>query len=121
MSNQILDAIAYQRSLDLRDLTDAALGPHAIQLLVKSAIEALRVAWQCPAVLYRAPPVVTIAENYDQLLYPADGASRDARHTRYVSDHALLRTHTSAMIPAALRLIAAAAPRIRALRNKCWI
>ena len=52
----------------------------------------LRTAWQCPVVVYRAPPVVTIAENYDDLLYPTDGASRDARYTRYVSDDALLRT-----------------------------
>jgi phenylalanyl-tRNA synthetase alpha chain len=108
MSNQILDALAYQRSLSVRDLTDAALGPHAIQLLVRCAVEALRTAWQCPVVVYRAPPVVTIAENYDDLLYPADGASRDARYTRYVSDEALLRTQTSAMIPRALRVIAAA-------------
>ncbi len=45
MSSQILDSLAYQRSLNVRDLTDAALGPHAIQLLVQSAIEALRAAW----------------------------------------------------------------------------
>jgi len=108
MSNQILDALAYQRSLSVRDLTDAALGPHAIQLLVQCAIEALRTAWQCPVVVYRAPPVVTIAENYDDLLYPTDGASRDARYTRYVSDGTLLRTQTSAMIPRALSVIAAA-------------
>jgi phenylalanyl-tRNA synthetase alpha chain len=109
MSSQILDSLAYQRSLNVRDLTDAALGPHAIQLLVHSAIEALRAAWQCAVVVYRAPPVVTIAENYDDLLYPSDGASRDARYTRYVSGTLLLRTQTSAMIPRALRVIAAAA------------
>jgi phenylalanyl-tRNA synthetase alpha chain len=108
MSNQILDAVAYQRSLNVRDLTDAALGPHAIQLLVQRGVESLRTAWQCPVLVYRAPPVVTIAENYDDLLYPADGASRDARYTRYVSDGTLLRTQTSAMIPRALALIAAA-------------
>ena len=108
MSTQILDAPAYQRALNVRDLTDAALGPHAIQLLVQHAIEALRAAWQCPVVVYRACLVVAIAENYDQLLYPTDGASRDARYTRYVSAGTLLRTQTSAMIPSALRVIAAA-------------
>jgi phenylalanyl-tRNA synthetase alpha chain len=108
MSNQILDALGYQRSLNVRDLTDAALGPHAMQLLVHCAIDSLRTAWQCPVVVYRAPPVVSIAENYDDLLYPAEGASRDARYTRYVSDAALLRTQTSAMIPRALPMIAAA-------------
>jgi phenylalanyl-tRNA synthetase alpha chain len=108
MSNQILDALAYQRSLEVRDLTDAALGPHAIQLLVHCAIAALRTAWQCPVVVHRAPPVVTIAENYDDLHYPAEGASRDARYTRYVSEVTLLRTQTSAMIPRALPVIRAA-------------
>jgi phenylalanyl-tRNA synthetase alpha chain len=108
MNNQILDARAYQRALSVRDLTDVALGPHAIQLLVHCAIEALRIAWQCPVVVHRAPPVVSIAENYDDLLYPAAGASRDARYTRYVSDVTLLRTQTSAMIPRALRMIGAA-------------
>jgi len=76
---------------------------------VHNAVEALETAWQCPVVVYRASPVVTIAENYDDLLYPSDGASRDARYTRYVSDALLLRTQTSAMIPRALRVIAAAA------------
>jgi phenylalanyl-tRNA synthetase alpha chain len=51
MSNQILDALAYQRALSVRDLTDAALGPHAIQLLVQCAIETLRTAWQCPVIV----------------------------------------------------------------------
>jgi phenylalanyl-tRNA synthetase alpha chain len=108
MSKQILDALAYQRALNVRDLTDAALGPHAIQSLVHCAIEALRSAWQCPVVVHRAPPVVSIAENYDDLLYPAGGASRDARYTRYVSDATLLRTQSSAMIPRALPVIRAA-------------
>jgi phenylalanyl-tRNA synthetase alpha chain len=108
MPKPILDALAYQRALSVRDLTDAALGPHAIQLVVQDCIEALRNVWQCPVVVYRAPPVVTIAENYDDLLYPADAVSRDARYTRYVSDHTLLRAQTSAMIPRALPVIAAA-------------
>jgi phenylalanyl-tRNA synthetase alpha chain len=46
--------------------------------------------------------------NYDDLHYPVDGAARDARYTRYVTQHRLLRTQTSAMIPPALRMIAPA-------------
>src|SRR5207237_1742267 len=102
MPVQILNSLAYQRSLAVRDLTDAALGPHAMQLLVQHSIEALRNAWQCPVIVYLAPPVVSIAENYDDLRYPPGGASRDARYTRYVSNDLLLRTQTSAMIPRAL-------------------
>jgi phenylalanyl-tRNA synthetase alpha chain len=109
MSRTILDSHAIQRALSIRDLTDAALGPHAMQLLVQHGIEALTAAWMCPVVVYRAPPVVSVSENYDQLRYPADGASRDARYTRYVADERLLRSQTSAMIPGALAMIARAA------------
>jgi phenylalanyl-tRNA synthetase alpha chain len=108
MSKQILDTSAYQRALAVRDLTDAALGIHAMQLLVQNSIEALRNLWRCPVIVYRAPPVVSVGENYDDLRYPPDGASRDARYTRYVSDQLLLRSQTSAMIPPALRMIARA-------------
>jgi phenylalanyl-tRNA synthetase alpha chain len=109
MSNPLLDPHAYRRALAVRDLTDAALGPHAMQRLVQSAVESLSQRWGCPAIIYRAPPVVSVAENYDELRYAADGAAREARYTRYVSDELLLRTQTSASIPRALRMIAPAA------------
>lgn len=108
MSVRILDAQAYRRALAVRDLTDAAWGPHAMQLLIQQAVEALRSAWSCAAIVYRAPPLVPIADNYDDLQYPAEGAARDARYTRYLGDGQLLRTQTTAMIPRALRMIAAA-------------
>jgi len=108
MSVRVLDAPAYRRALAVRDLTDAAWGPHALQLLVQQSIEALRRAWKCEVIVYRAPPLVPIADNYDDLRYPADGVARDARYTRYLDDRQLLRTQTTAMIPRALRMIAAA-------------
>ncbi|HMN43081.1 MAG TPA: hypothetical protein PKE27_00770 [Povalibacter sp.] len=103
-----LDAASYRRALSVRDLTDAAWGPHALQLLVQQAIDALRRRWSCEAIVYRAPPLVSVSANYDELQYPAEGAARDARYTRYLSADRLLRTQTSAMIPGALRMIAAA-------------
>ena len=108
MTAQILDPSAYQRALAVRDLTDAALGPHAMQLLVQHAIDALRDAWGCPVIVYRAPPLVPVADNYDDLHYPPGGAARDARYTRYINAGMLLRTQTSAMIPRALRMLVAA-------------
>jgi phenylalanyl-tRNA synthetase alpha chain len=108
MSVQLIDAAAYRRALAVRDLTDAAYGPHAMQILVQDAIRALHELWSCPVIVYRAPPLVPIADNYDDLHYPADGAARDARYTRYVTDGQLLRTQTSSMIPRALRMIAPA-------------
>lgn len=108
MTTQLLDPGAYGRLLALRDLTDAALGPHAMQLLIQHALGALRASWNCPVIVQRAPPLVPSTDNYDELGYPPDGASRDARYTRYLTPELLLRTQTSAMIPRALRMIAPA-------------
>src|SRR5690349_3011519 len=88
------------------DLTDSACSPHAMQR-VAAAITAASVARRhCPVLVHRAGPVVTVAENYELLGYPPDAATRDARYTRYVDDAHLLRSHTSAMVPAALRRLA---------------
>ena len=108
MPHAILSPDAVERALALRDLTDPGQGPHAMQLLVDAAAGALEKAWGCPVHLERSHPVVTVADNYDALLYPPGGAARDARYTRYVSRDTLLRTQTSAMIPPLLRRLAAA-------------
>jgi phenylalanyl-tRNA synthetase alpha chain len=94
------------RALSLRDLTDPAAGPHAMQLLLAEVHAAL----PAPVAVHRASPIVSIADNYDRLGYPQGGAARDAHYTRYVCDTALLRTQTSALIPPALRALAAAPP-----------
>lgn len=83
------------RALSLRDLTDPAHGPHAMQLV----LEAIHAALPVPVTVHRASPIVSIADNYDRLGYPPEGAARDARYTRYVCDSAVLRTQTSAMLP----------------------
>lgn len=97
---------AYRRTIALRDLTDPGRGPHALQLLVQAAVEALARDWRVPVQLERQNPVIPIEDNYDRLGYPPDGAARDARYTRYVSDRLLLRTQTSALIPGALERLA---------------
>jgi phenylalanyl-tRNA synthetase alpha chain len=103
----VLDAAALRRALSVRDCTDPAQGPHAMQLLLTSITAALRDAWHNDLHLHRASPVVSIADNYDRLHYPPDGAARDARYTRYVCNVAVLRTQTSAMIPPLLASLAA--------------
>jgi phenylalanyl-tRNA synthetase alpha chain len=110
MPHAILSPEAVERALALRDLTDASQGPHAMQLLVGEAVSALAAAWSCPVRVERAAPIVSVADNYDRLLYPPGGAARDARYTRYVTHDTLLRTQTSAMIPPLLRRLAAAVP-----------
>ncbi|WP_020674287.1 hypothetical protein [Amycolatopsis nigrescens] len=95
------------RDLAVRDLTDPAAGPHAIQLVLDRAVRALADRWGCEVRWWRGHRIVTIEDNYDNLGYDTADVTRDARYTRYVDDHRMLRSHSSAMIPAALRALAA--------------
>ncbi len=94
-----------RRDLAIHDLTDPADGPHAIQLIVDQAVEALG-AWRCEVRRIRANPVVSVADNYDRLRIGTEAVSRDTRYTRYIGDGVMLRSHTSVMIPPALRDLA---------------
>jgi len=106
MKTSLITSAQLRYALNLRDLCDPAKGPHAMQIILNDIVEALRVAWGCEVVTYRGSPIVSIAENYDRLRYPADGASRDARYSRYVCETALLRTMATAMVPPAMRQVA---------------
>lgn len=101
-----LSANQLARDLALRDLTDPDCGPHAVQLLVDVAAHTLSRAWRCAQRRSPGPRVVRVADNYDNLGFSADAASRDSRYTRYVDEHRMLRSHASAMIPPALRTLA---------------
>jgi len=90
-------------TLTIRDLSDPGEGPHAIQILTGRAVEVLSRAWSCEVRWCAGPKVVPVADNYDRLGYAADAITREARYTRYVSTQAMLRSHSSAMIPPALR------------------
>src|ERR1700691_1302087 len=96
--------------LALTDLSDPSDGPHAIQLLVDLAVAALTSVWGCEARWCRGPRIVTIADNYDRLGYQGAAVTREARYTRYVDDKRMLRSHSTAMVPPALRLLAACPP-----------
>ena len=96
------------RALQLRDLSDPAAGPHAMQLVLDGITAALESAWRRPVHTCRSSPIVTVEENYELLGYPADAPARESRYTRYLDDGRLLRTHTSAMIPRALRHVTGA-------------
>ena len=95
-----------QAALGIRDLSDPGEGAHAIQILIERAVEALSRAWSCEVRWCRGPKVVPVADNYDRLGYAADAITREARYTRYVSTGQMLRSHSSAMVPAALRQLA---------------
>src|SRR5215467_10254453 len=55
-----------------------------------------------PADIVRRPPVVPITHNYDRLFYEPDAIARSARYSHYIDDTYMLRTHTTAAIPALL-------------------
>lgn len=106
MSTNLLSAEAIRHALTLRDLTDPAAGAHAMQRLIDEVESALRL----PVRRSRLHPIVSVEANYDRLRIGAEAVSRDARYTRYLNDHVILRTHTSAMIPALLREISSDPP-----------
>jgi phenylalanyl-tRNA synthetase alpha chain len=106
VSVRTLPADELARALSLRDLTDPAEGPHAVQRLIDDVVGALRRAWRCDVVVHRGTRIVPVADNYDALGYDGDAITRDARYTRYVDAADVLRTHTSALIPGALRGLA---------------
>lgn len=97
-----LPAAALTELLAVRDLTDPDEGPHAIQTILTEVVDALAGAWECEVRWVRRSPIVSITDNYDRLRIDADAVTRDARYTRYVSHDVVLRTHSSAHIPAAL-------------------
>jgi phenylalanyl-tRNA synthetase alpha chain len=90
------------RALNLRDLTDPAAGRHAVQLVLDAVERALTDAWGIPARRDPGPRVVTVTDNYDRLRYDAAAVTRDRRYSRYIDDRRMLRSHTTARIPALL-------------------
>lgn len=101
-----LTADQLSRDLAVRDLTDPADGPHAIQLLVDQAVDALAGRYGCEVHWYCGERIVSVEDNYDNLGYHPDAVTRDARYTRYLDDRRMLRSHSSALVPAALRQLA---------------
>ena len=102
-----LSSAQLARDLAIPDLTDPADGPHAIQQLAATAVAALAAAWNCEVRWCRGPRVVSVADNYDCLGYAVADVTRAARYTRYVDSHRMLRSHSTALVPAALRQLAA--------------
>lgn len=103
----VLSAEQLARDLAIRDLSNPDEGTHAIQLILERAVRALADAWGCEVRWCRGDRIVPIADNYDALGYDASDVTRDARYTRYVDDQRMLRSHSSALVPAALRALAA--------------
>jgi phenylalanyl-tRNA synthetase alpha chain len=100
------------RDLAIRDLSDPADGPHAIQLIAAAAAGALEAGWNrggasCEVRWCRGPRIVPVSDNYDRLGYDPVDVTRAARYTRYVDEARMLRSHATAIVPPALRSLAA--------------
>lgn len=102
----ILENSKLIESLNLRDLTNPLQGEHAMQLLLQKIIVVSKKHLECDVQIHRKSPVVRLQENYDLLNYPTDGASRDSRYTKYISEDLILRTQTSSMIPSIVKDLA---------------
>jgi phenylalanyl-tRNA synthetase alpha chain len=102
-----LDTSQLHAALSVRDLTDPVGGPHALQALLGAAVDALAARWGCAVQVHRPSPLVAVEDNYDRLGYPPAAVTRAGRYSRYISDTVMLRSHTSAGIPPALRALAA--------------
>ncbi len=94
---------------DLSDSSgdDPAGGVHALALLFDCIIEAATAPDALPHRVVRSSPLVATVDNYDALGFDARAITRDRRHSRYVSPTVMLRSHTSAGIPALLRQLEA--------------
>jgi phenylalanyl-tRNA synthetase alpha chain len=103
----LLSAEQLGRDLSVRDLTDPAAGPHAIQALLGRGINALAERWSCEVRWRRGERIVPVADNYDLLGYDPADVTREARYSRYVASGWMLRSHSTALVPAGLRLLAA--------------
>jgi phenylalanyl-tRNA synthetase alpha chain len=109
----VLTADQLRRDLAIRDLTDPTQGRHAIQLVIHRAVTALANLWNCEVRWERGNRIVRIQDNYDNLGFDPADITRDARYTRYVDHRRMLRSHSSAMIPPALRaLVTTPAPDV---------
>ena len=91
-----------QSALALRDLSDPAQGPHAMSLLLADVTTALERLWSIGVEIHRPSPLVATADNYDRLGYSPGDVTRDSRYSRHVSPTVMLRSHTSAGVPALL-------------------
>ena len=101
---EIMSAERLSASLTITDLTDPVNGIHAINIIVEKIREGLNLAYpETNMEELRVGPVVSVKENYDDLLFPADNAGRSSRYTRYVSQDSILMTHTSVGVPSWLK------------------
>jgi phenylalanyl-tRNA synthetase alpha chain len=102
-TKKYLSETLIQQALSVTDLTESDLPVHAVRLMVNEIIEGLiRGGWP-RADIQTGPRIVSAEENYGLLGYDPAEITLGSEHTRWVSEHSLLRTQTTSQIPAALQ------------------
>lgn len=97
---------ALKNYLSITDLTESPT-PHAIRLVYEKVAERMRQIHPSSDVrVCRKDPIVSVGDNYDNLLIAKDNISRSSTYTHYVDQTHILRTHTSAHLPGILRDLA---------------
>ncbi|MBC3385871.1 hypothetical protein HU715_022520 [Pseudomonas sp. SWRI12] len=102
-TKKYLSDAALQQALTVTDLTETHTPVHAVRLMVNEIVEGLvRSGWP-RACIQTGPRIVSAEENYGLLGYDPAEITLGSEHTRWVSEHSLLRTQTTSQIPAALQ------------------
>ena len=97
---------ALKKYLAIPDLTQSSRA-HAIKLVYEKIAAYMRSTHaQSDVRVYRKDPIVSVEDNYDNLLIAADNISRSSTYTHYVDKTHMLRAHTSAHLPGILRELA---------------
>lgn len=98
---------ALNNYLAISDLTESPT-PHAIRMIYEKIDGYMRSTHpQSNVQVHRKNPIVTVEDNYDNLLIAKDNISRSSTYTHYVDRTRILRTHTSAHLPGILRELSA--------------
>ena len=88
-------------ALSIADLSEPASG-HAMSAMLAAVTDALAALWDIPVAEHRPSPLVSVRDNYDRLGFSPHDVTRDSRYSRHVSPTVMLRSHTSAGMPAVL-------------------
>lgn len=92
-----------EKALKVADLTADDAKSHIINIIQKKISENIARLEMGETRIIRGNPIVSVADNYDNLLFPYDNAGRSSTYTRYVDENHVLRTHTSALVPSTFK------------------
>jgi len=85
MKKEIMSPKRLVASLAIRDLTDPKNGIHAINLIIQKVELALKEAYSETIIEeIRTDPIVSVKNNFEDLLFPEDNLGRSSRYTRRI-------------------------------------